>query len=436
MSIDRHLLSRAVPVALLGCVVLAAPAIATNAKTKRVSVSLAGAAGNDQSLSPVISADGRYVAFRSDASDLVEGDTNGTYDIFVRDRVTHMTERVSIDSAGVQGNQGSTAPSISADGRYVAFESKASDLVGNDTNGLFDVFVHDRATHTTRRVSRSSAGIQGDSYSYAASISADGRFVAFSSDATNLVEGDTNETYDIFVRDRQTHTTRRVSISSAGVEGDRDSFIPAISADGRTVAFTSRARNLVGDDTNGSYDVFVHDRMAGVTERVSKSSAEAQGNVDSYFPSISADGRYVAFQSEAGNLVGNDRNGSYDVFVRDRTTNTTRRVSLSSAGVEGDGSTTGPSISADGRYVAFNSGATNLIGRDTNDAYDVFVRDRTTHTTRRVSLGAAGAQGNSDSFQPSISADGRYVAFSSDATNLVGSDTNDQADVFRRGPLH
>jgi hypothetical protein len=234
----------------------------------------------------------------------------------VHDRQTGATTRVSVSSVGGQGNDFSSGPALSADGRYVAFESTASNLVAGDTNGSGDVFVHDRQTGATTRVSVSSTGEQGNGNSFRAALSADGRYVAFESTASNLVAGDTNGTSDIFVHDRQTGATTRVSVSSAGEQGNNNSFRSALSANGRYVAFYSLASNLVAGDTNGRWDVFVHDRQTGVTRRVSVSSAGVQGNHDSMWPALSADGRYVAFDSVASNLVPGDTNETWDVFIR------------------------------------------------------------------------------------------------------------------------
>jgi Tol biopolymer transport system component len=382
-----------------------------------------------------MSADGRFVAFLSFASNLVPADTNGSDDIFVRDGTTHTTTRVSVSSTGAQGSNASAQPSISADGRFVAFRSFASNLVPGDTNGVLDLFVRDRTTHTTTRISVSSTGAQGNGNSFDPSMSADGRFVAFDSDASNLVLNDTNFADDVFVRDRTTHTTRRVSVSSTGAQGNDGSSDPSISADGRFVAFRSSASNLVPGDTNGVLDLFVRDRTTHTTTRISVSSTGAQGNENSYDPSISGDGRFVAFFSFASNLMPADTNGVPDIFVRDRTTHATTRVSLSSSGAQGDDLSLEPSISADGRFVAFDSSASNLVPGDTNGVQDVFVRDRVTHTTTRVSASSSGAQGDDSSFVPSISADGRFVAFDSSASNLVAGDTNAQPDMFVRGPL-
>jgi Tol biopolymer transport system component len=290
----------------------------TTGATTRVSVAVAGGRGNSNSLEPSISADGRFVAFSSRASNLVAGDTNRSEDIFVRDRTTGATTRVSVDGAGNQVNGDSERPSISADGRLVAFASEADNLVAGDTNGLEDVFVRDRATGAITRVSVDGAGNQANSGSHYPSISADGRFVAFHSAADNLVAGDTNGLEDVFVRDRTTGATTQVSVAGAGNQGNSDSFVPSISADGRFVAFGSTADNLVAGDTNGYADVFIHDRQTGATTRVSVDNAGNQGNSHSFGPSISADGRFVAFYSLAHNLVAGDTNLREDVLVRDR----------------------------------------------------------------------------------------------------------------------
>jgi hypothetical protein len=383
-------------------------------------------------MSPCISSDGRYVAFASYASNLVSDDTNGRWDIFVHDRETGQTTRVSVDSAGVQGNNDSRDPSISSDGRYVAFESHASNLVPNDTNGRDDIFVHDRETGQTTRGSVDSAGLQGNSDSRNPSISSDGWYVAFESYASNLVPDDTNNMRDVFVHDRLTGQTTRVSVDSAGVQGNDLSLYPSISSDGRYVAFDSQASNLVPDDTNNMRDVFVHDRQTGQTMIVSLDSAGVQGNSGSYRAFISSDGRYVAFESHASNLVPNDTNDVRDIFVHDRQTGQTTRVSVDSAGVQGNDHSDSfdKCMSSDGRYVAFYSYASNLVPNDTPGACDVFVHDRQTGQTTRVSVDSAGVQGNSSSFTPSISSDGRFVALHSWASNLVPNDTNDNYDVF------
>jgi archaellum component FlaF (FlaF/FlaG flagellin family) len=397
----------------------------------RVSVDSAGNQALGRSLFPSISANGRLVAFTSNADNLVLGDTNNDFDIFVRDLLTNTTNRVSVDSAGNQVNDSSYDPSISADGRFVAFESDATNLVPGDSNSSFDIFVRDLLTNTTTRVSVGSAGNQALGSSRNASISADGRFVAFQSDATNLVPGDTNSSVDVFVRDLLTNTTTRVSVDSAGNQGINDSGLPSISGNGRFVAFSSNVGNLVPGDTNNSTDIFVRDLLTNTTTRVSVSSTGNQGNRNSERSSLSADGRFVAFSSDANNLVPGDTNNSRDIFVRDLSTNTTTLVSVSSSGDGGNQDSPNiPFISADGRFVSFRSLATNLVPGDTNNTQDTFVRDLSTNTTTRVSVSSTGNQGNDFSFYSSLSADGRRVVFSSDATNLVPGDTNNNTDIF------
>jgi len=398
--------------------------------TIRVSVASDGTQANGGSFTPSISADGRYVAFASIAVNLVSGDTNGVQDIFVHDRQTGQTTRVSVASGGAQANGPSFDPSISADGRYVAFASLATNLVSGDTNNEQDIFVHDRQTGQTTRVSVATGGGQANLASSDPSISADGRYVAFESIASNLVSGDTNNTGDIFVHDRQTGATTRVSIGPGGTQANRGSLAPSISADGRYVAFHSSATNLVSGVTNGTTHIFVHDRQTGATTRVSVASDGTEGNSVSIKPSISADGRYVAFQSIATNLVSGDTNGTQDIFVHDRQTGQTTRVSVASDGTEGNSGSNDPSISADGRYVAFQSQANNLVSGDTGFITDIFIHDRQTGVTTRVSIAFDGTEANNVSSAPSISADGRYIAFESNASNLVDGDTNGTQDIF------
>jgi Tol biopolymer transport system component len=398
--------------------------------TERVSVSSSGMEGNGSSNKPSISPDGRYVSFWSSASNLVEGDTNGFPDVFMHDRSTGETTTVSIASDGVQANGESGWSSISLVGRYAAFESWASNLVISDTNGASDIFVHDRDSGMTTRVSVASDGTQGNRGSTRPSISADGRYVAFESSASNLVSGDTNGRVDIFVHDLTTGETIRVSVASDGTQANNWSYTPSISMDGRYVAFESSATNLVIGDTNGYHDIFVHDLITGDTSRVSIASDGVQANDSSLWPSISMDGSFVAFASVASNLVISDTNIFPDIFVYSRSTMETIRVSIASDGTQANLSSGEPSISADGRYVAFVSEATNLVLGDTNGVTDIFVHDIITGETTRVSVGSDGTQGNGFSFYPSISEDGCSVTFDSLASNLVSGDTNGATDVF------
>lgn len=358
--------------------------------TKVVNATGGGAPANGNSVSAVLTEDGRYVAFAADAANLVPGDTNLFRDIFVRDLRTGKTERVSVHSNGTEAVNGhSSSPSISADGRFVAFESAAINLVGGDSNGLIDIFVHDRQAHATIRVNVSTERYQAyGGPSYYSSISGDGRYVVFVSDATNLVPGDTNKVSDVFVHDRVKVTTTRASVGSGAAEAmGGPSVHPAITADGRYIAFASEATNLVPGDTNGFTDIFVHDRVAGTTQRVNVATGGAQAvGAHSFYPSISQDGRFVAFVSDAANLVPNDTNNSWDIFVHDRQAGATERVSVAGGGAQADAGSARPSISADGRYVAFESGAANLVADDTNTVVDVFVHDRVANKTTRVSV--------------------------------------------------
>ena len=400
--------------------------------SQRVNVDSSGTQANNYSYFTSISADGRYVGFHSYASNLVPGDTNAAEDVFIRDRASGTTTRVSVDSSGIQGNGISSSPSLSADGRYVAFWSYASNLVVGDTNAVQDVFVRDRQSATTVRASVNSSAAQASGSSFDPSISGDGRYVAFVSAATNLVSGDTNGFTDIFVRDLSSGTTVRASVDSSGLQANGDSYEPSVSGDGRYVAFVSTATNLVSGDTNGNTDIFVRDLSSGITVRASVDSTGAQAlGGPCLYPSFSANGRYVVFKSDATNLVPGDTNGYSDIFVRDLLGGTTLRASVDSSGAQALGGVSDTaSISADGRYVAFGSNATNLVSSDTNTAEDVFLRDLSIGTTARVSVSSSGAQSNQGSSAPSVSADGRFVAFASDASTLVAGDTNGLGDIF------
>ncbi len=399
--------------------------------TQRASVDGAGLQADGGSAFPVVSTDGRFVAFESLASNLVPGDTNLHYDVFVRDLVAGTTERVSVDSNGVQGNGDSAYAGISADGRFVAFASRASNLVPGDTNIWQDTFVRDRLLGTTERVSLSTAGAQGNKDSFGGSISADGHYVAFMSQASNIVTPDYVSTLDCYVHDRWGGTTLRVSnVPGGGGPGNLHSYWPVISADGLFVAYHSAASNLLPTDFNGTVDVFVYDMTSGLNELVSVSSSGLQGNFASSFPSISTDGRFVAFHSIAGNLVAGDTNGWQDVFVRDRLLATTERISVGAGGVEADADCGWAVISADGNWVSFESAATNLVAGDSNALVDIFLADRARASVERVNLDNAGAQANGPSAGTGVSADGRWVAFGSSATNLVAADTNAVDDIF------
>lgn len=400
----------------------------------RVSVSSAGAQGSGISYECQPSANGRFVAFVSDSSQLVPGDTNLLGDVFVRDRLTGAVERVSIGNGGEEADRDSFDCDISADGRYVSFATFATNLIGAgvDTNAKCDVFIRDRLLGTTERVSVGVAGVQGNGDSDHTSMSADGNRVAFRSSATNLVAAlDTNGKDDIFLRDRAGSKTVRVSVDSSGIQADDHSYNLAINATGRYVVFESDATNLVGiADTNLYRDIFLKDVTTGTTTRMSVSSSGVEGDFGSFNPAINADGRYVVFSAFATNLVPGDTNGGNDILIRDVLAGTTTMVSHGLGGVPANGRSNFPSISDDGAVIAYWSAASNLVAGDTNAVDDVFVTRLSDGATERVSTSAAGAQGDADSGSPHLSADGRYVGFDSDATNLVTGDTNGKPDVF------
>jgi hypothetical protein len=430
------------------------------------------ASGGLESQSPSVSADGRYVAFFSDATNLVLPDTNGASgDIYVRDRTDGVTVRVSVDSNGTQGNGHSFRSFVSGNGRHVVFLSAANNLDGVDGNGVNDVFVHDRDADANeifdetdpgqRRTTRLSgfAGVtqgNGPSGGDRFGISTDGRFVSFQSTADNLVAGDANGVSDVFVVDRDVGNDgtfdepgdmaiERVSLDSNGAEGEGDSLNSALSGDGRFVIFDSDACNLIpgncnsSGDTNGATDVFLHDRDTHTTRLVSISSAGVQGDLASFDPKISANGRVIAFTSAATNLIAADTNNHNDVFAHDLVTGQTSAVTISPRGTlivthSGVGS-----LSADGRFVTFSSDHSGFITGDTNVIVDVFVHDRVALTTSRVSVASTGAEATTcvgvvcTRGPPIISADGTTVVYSSTSPELDPPDNNLLEDIFVRG---
>jgi uncharacterized repeat protein (TIGR01451 family) len=390
--------------------------------------------------------DGRFVVFASLASNLVPGDTNGVGDVFVRDRRTAVTERVSLGLKGAEGNGDSnfagfsTAPSISDDGRYVAFKSDASNLVRGDRNGVTDVFVRDRVAGMTERISVDSAGNEAPGGGDDPSISPDGRYVAFE---TSGFDGDFAQ--DIYLRDRTAGTTTRISVSHDGSEVFGTSEDPAV-ANGPVVAFSSNASNLVADDGDSNVDVFVRDLSGAtpVTERVSVSSDEQPANEfsSSREPAISADGRYVAFSSDAMNFTATPQTQLFsDVFVRDRQAGTTALASANASGGEADGQSEDPELSNDGRFVAFASFASDLVAGTSDPdgtlVRDAFVRDRTSGSTELVSVASNDADATRDGFPDDvgagpISADGLVTLLGTQADNLFAGDDNLRNDVYIR----
>ena len=402
-----------------------------------VSATPSGAPGNEPSYVAVfndsqsvafssLSADGRYVLFTSRASNIVAGDTNDQDDVFVRDRLAAQTSRINVGPDGTQeidsGAMGLSA-AISADGRFVAFGHYDSSIDADDTNGYEDIFVHDRTTGSQTLASRTNVSLHALSAGGDGSISSDGRYVFFDSWSASFVRPDRNATTDVFRFDRSANLFERVSLGSAGEEPDGPSFGASSSADGRYVAFVSDARNLTAAPGGTQRrNIFARDMQTQLTQQVSLGIGGAQPNGDSGHPRISASGRYVVFDSQASNLVANDGNGSWNAFVFDRQTQSTQR-----AFVDSYNESYTPSISGDGRYVAFT-----VLRSSPNaaDDFQAFLWDLATGAKRRISTGSAGEPGNGASYSPMISTDGRYVAFASNASNLVPGDVNFQTDIF------
>lgn len=409
-----------------------------------VSITADGTIANSSSLASSISSDGRYITFESYATNLINGDTNAKEDIFLKDTQTGTVSLISSSSSGTIGNDASVAPVISADGRYVVFESYSSNLISG-SGGISDVFLKDTQTGNTTLISQSISGYGGNDDSYNTSISSDGRYVVFRSDALNLVNGDTNGYGDIFLRDTQTGITSLVSSSSSSEIGNRASWYPDISADGNFVVFESASSNIVAGDVPQIFDgyelwfsdIFLKNTITGAATLISSNSSGAFGNSDSFNASISSNGRYVVFDSTATNLVSGDTNSQSDIFLKDTLTGVTTLVSCTATGEQGNYGSYSPSISADGRFVVFYSSASNFVSGDTNDNVDVFLKDTQTGALELISKNSSGEIGNNRSMYANISADGSYITFSSEASNLVSNDTNGSFDVFIVGnPLY
>ncbi|MBK7403849.1 MAG: hypothetical protein IPJ41_04240 [Phycisphaerales bacterium] len=414
-----------------GCASMA-PTAAGAQTTERASVGAQGSQANSHSWQAVISGNGRFVAFESLATNLVSGDSNGLQDIFVHDRLSGATVRVSVASNGTQANGVSSRPTISQTGRYISYYSDATNLVPDDTNGVTDVFVYDLQTGQTVRASVDSFGNQADKQSRHPSISADGRTVVFHSEATNFDALDTNPQWDVYAHDLDTGLTELVSLRNDGGAGNDWSEHAAVSGDGRLVVYHSAATNLVDGDTNGVEDIFLFDRAERRTTRLSLGPSGEQPNGLCIFPGISPDGRYVVFECEATNLVAGDTNGVRDILMIDLATSEMTRVSLGMNDAQANADCFTPAVGRGGRYVAFCSQANTLVPGDNNGLPDAFVRDRWTGETFRVSLGPGGVQANGGTSFSTMSYDGRYVAFQSGARNLVDGDTNMSIDVFVR----
>lgn len=411
---------------------LAACSPAWGQSVVRASVGAGGAQANGMSDEASLSRDGRFVAFTSGATNLVPGDTNGRDDIFVRDLQSGATTRVSVGAGGVQGTRDSRTPAISGTGRYVAFVSEAPEFAAGDTGTTPDVFVHDRQTGVTTLVSRT-VGNAPTGGSSDPSISDSGRRIAFVSTSDELIFGDSNFAADVFVHDLDAGTITRVSVSSGGGQVNGASAEPSIAPDGQWLAFSSVAANVVFGDGNGVRDVFLHYIPTSATIRVSVGPGGLEADGASFRPSVSDGAGTIAFDSSAANLVVGDTNGALDVFTHNPTSGVTTRLSVGPGGSQAAEESMAPAVSADGRFVAFTSLANTLVAGDSDFVRDVFVRDLQTGQTTRVSVGPGGAPANFASDRPSISEDGERIAFESAAGNLVPNDTNLIVDVFVSG---
>ncbi len=399
--------------------------------TTRESIGTNGIQADDWSSGGYVSADGRWVVFASSAATLVNGDTNNDYDVFLRDRLNNSTERISLNNAGEEANNGSYTRGISADGQWVLFGSGATNLVPGDTNGTDDLFLWERATRTVRRVSVSSSGGQGTGTSAnpSAALSDDGRVMAFVTRLSGLVPGDTNGAADVFVHDRVTGLTTRVSVSSTGTQANNSSDWVDLSADGRYVTFYSFASNLVAGDTNGVSDVFVHDRQTGETERVSLMADGSETTGSAYNPALSGDGRVVAFAT-GQDLVTGESTAISSIYVYDRLSDT---LTLAVQGEDGSRvQTDDPDLSHDGQRLFFTSVDGTLVPNDTNAVQDVFELEIPTGTLRRLSLNSYDEEGSIESYFSDSSSDGHFVVWSSQSPEFVAGDTNGVGDVFLR----
>ncbi|MGI9584252.1 MAG: hypothetical protein ACR2N7_01525 [Acidimicrobiia bacterium] len=419
--------------------------------TDRVSVSSDGTQGDGASFSRSVSVEGPIIVFDSDASDLVDGDSNGFRDVFAHDVATGVTTLVSVASDGTQADMPSSGGSVSDDGSLIVFQSKATNLVAGDTDGgATDVFMHHFATGTTTVISVGMDGAEANGVSYGAVISGDGNTIVYVSQASNLVPEDVNETTDVFAFDVATGITTLVSVASDGTQADAASTRPAVAGDGSVVAYGSGATNLVADDTNAVADVFAYDVATGVTTRVSVASDGTQGNgaigwgngaATLWTIAVSGDGSIIVYEASSSNLVVGDTNGVVDVFAFEVAAGATTRVSVASDGSEADGGSYAPDVAGDGSTIVYASAASNLVPGDTNghvdvdnDIYsprsDVFAYDTATRTTTRVSIASDGTEANHRSIGASVSGDGSAITYSSLATNLVLGDTNSDWDVF------
>ncbi|MCB0353408.1 MAG: PD40 domain-containing protein [Bdellovibrionales bacterium] len=393
--------------------------------------------GDGSSSSPRISssADGSLIVFSSDATNLVPNDDNDLSDIFLVDRSgeSNTIARLSVGLGSSEADGDSRNPVLSADGKFVAFESDATNLVAGDDNNVTDIFVYSIDDETIERVSLSFGGGDADGASTAPSISNDGQYVVFQSVATDIVTGDDNEVSDVFRYDRDADTADRASVGfddDTPIEGDGASRNSAISGDGSLVVFESDATNLVSNDNNDASDVFLRSFADDSITLASISTAEDTGNAPSGSPFISNDGSIVAFQSSASDLVTSDQNDAQDVFVYSIATETVSRISVGRSNQESNGPSFSPTLNSDGQYVLFESAATNLVVFDQNNTVDLFAYDRDAETMTRVSVDSLSREVNAASGEASVNSTGQFIAFSSGSNDYVTGDDNDANDIF------
>ncbi len=422
---------RSTPAALLLALTAAAGA-KPQAITYGVSVSPSGDFGNDECQAPRVSDNGRYVVYSSWADNLVPGDWNNRRDVFRHDLQSGLTELVS-ESLHASGfaNNSSYNPDVSSDGRFVVFSSDASDLVPTDSNGVRDIFVRDMLLGVTERVSLTSTGAQASNECCNPRMTPDGRFVTFDTFGS-LLPSDTNAQYDVYRADRELNELAVVSVRNNGDQGNGRSDEAAISNDGQRIVFASVATNLIAGDSNGDRDVFLKDMGTGELTRVSTASNGAQAIDSSSLPAISGDGMTVGFNSNASNLVPNDTNNRPDLFAKNLSNGVTERLNVRPSGGQTNDFVFSPlSFSTDGNLVAFHVSAGSLVPNDTNNHPDCFLRDRAAASTRRVSLTDSGSQIlGGFSIGASLSGDGNSVAFLSEGTGVVPGDTLGEAQVY------
>ncbi len=389
-----------------------------------VSVNAQGIDANGGSASPSFSPDGKSIIFTSSASNLVTGDFHDFEDIFVKDLTTGAVTLVSSSAAGVQGNSISLSGVFSPDGTHVMFSTFASNIVPGDTNNGEDIFLKDLSTGAITLVAQGVGNTIGNGYSTAQVFSGDGSKIAFSSYATNLGPHDANGTTDIYVRDLNTGV---ISLVSTGASGEGDSFSdrPSLNFDGTMVAFQSAATNLVTGDTNGFQDIFVKNLTTGAVTRI-LGAGGVQGNEDSGGVIFSPDGTHIAFYSAADNLVAGDTSGRVDIFLADLATGVVTRVSETAGGVGANGDSFGAVFSPDGHEIAFVSLTSNFGATDTNRTEDVYIKDLETGKLTLVSHNYAGVAGDNFSLSPSFSPDGTRIIYHSaaDLTNTGGHNSS------------